>query len=147
MQTARANTRSRGPYLAAQQACIDRRALHSPTPSIPMRTLAAPSCSVHQPERSVQPEHAVDGANFRRSDQTAVANRDRIEPPLELGLPKLQETLQLRKIRAEIVILPNIGLQQPGMVGSPIHDFGGCQAVSLHLSFEVRGDHFGSLVS
>src|SRR5271165_4180408 len=130
-----------------KEADASRRAPHSPPPLSPTRTLAALSRGVYQPERSVQPEHAIDGADFGWSNQAAMANRDRVQAPVQLGLPELQEALQLGEIRTEIVVLPDIGLQQPRMVGSPVKDFGGCQAVSLHLSFEIVGDHSGNLDS
>jgi hypothetical protein len=33
----------------------------------------------------------------------------------ERFLPEIQKTLQLREIWAEVVVLPDVGLQQPGM--------------------------------
>jgi hypothetical protein len=40
----------------------------------------------------------------------------------ERFLPKLQKTLQFREIWVEVVVLPDVALQQPGMVWAPIQD-------------------------
>ena len=65
---------------------------------------------------SVQPKLAVDGANFGRFDQARVRHGDRVQRAFELFQPKVQKLIQLRKAGAEIVILPDIGLQQPRMI-------------------------------
>jgi hypothetical protein len=42
-------------------------------------------------------------------------DRDRMHDTFERFLPEIQKTLQLREIWAEVVVLPDVGLQQPGM--------------------------------
>ena len=55
---------------------------------------------------SVQPELAVDRANFGRLDQARMRHGDRVQRAFELFKPKVQELIQVREHRAEIVILP-----------------------------------------
>ena len=62
---------------------------------------------------SVQPELAVDRADFGRLDQPRMRNRHRMQRALELLQPEIEEFVQHRKIRAEIVVLPDISLKQP----------------------------------
>src|SRR6185437_3885155 len=69
---------------------------------------------------SMQPEYTIDGAELRGLDQLGVRDANRIQRPLQLLLPELQEVLQRGKSREQIVILPDIALQQRGMIGHPI---------------------------
>ena len=62
--------------------------------------------------KSVQPEHAVDGAQFGRLDQLGMRNGDGEQRAFELLLPEREKILQRRKFREQILILPDIGLQQ-----------------------------------
>ncbi len=59
----------------------------------------------------MQPEHTVDGAQFSGLDQLGVRNPDRIKRPLEFLLPEVEEILQRREFRKQIVILPDVCLQ------------------------------------
>ena len=49
-------------------------------------------------------------------------NSDRMQDTFERFLPKLQKALQLREIWVEVVVLPDVALQQPGMVRAPVQD-------------------------
>ncbi len=59
---------------------------------------------------SVQSELAVDGADFRRLDQPRMRHRHRVQRTLELFQPEIEEFVEHWKVRAEIVVLPDIGL-------------------------------------
>src|SRR6516162_6633364 len=89
----------------------------------------------------MQPEDTVDGAQFRRLDQSRVGNHHGMQRPLELALPKNQEFLQAREVRAQIVVLPNIRLEQPAMVWTAVVDVGRGQTVALDLTHKVLRDH------
>src|SRR5438270_7246116 len=52
----------------------------------------------------VQPEHAVDGAQFGRLDQLGMRNGDSEQRAFELFLPEGEKVLQRREIREQIVI-------------------------------------------
>ena len=56
---------------------------------------------------------------------------------LELLLPELQKLVQLGEFGKQIVGLPEIGLQQPAMIGTPIQDVRRGQAVTLDLLDEI----------
>jgi hypothetical protein len=55
--------------------------------------------------------------------------------------PEGQKPLQFGKFRTEVVFLPDIGLEQPGMIGTPVKDVRSRQAVALHLTAEVTALH------
>src|ERR1700738_3796742 len=90
---------------------------------------------------SVQPEHAVDGAQLGRLDQARVGDDDRVERPVELLLPEGKKSLEHRKLGAEIVVLPHVGLQQPAVVRPAIKNPRRGQAIAGKLALEVLGDH------
>jgi hypothetical protein len=47
-----------------------------------------------------------------------------MQDTFERFLPEFQKTPQFREIWAEVVVLPDVGLQQPGMVRAPVQDVG-----------------------
>jgi hypothetical protein len=53
---------------------------------------------------------------------TVLINSDRMQDTFERFLPEPQKGPQLREIWVEVVVLPDVALQQPGMVGAPIQD-------------------------
>jgi hypothetical protein len=91
--------------------------------------------------RLVETEDAVDRLNLGRLDQFAVRNLDRVQGTLELRLPEVQELLQYREIGENIVILPDVLLQEPPMVGPAIKNMCRREPVPEHLLFKVFGDH------
>src|SRR5215475_1953003 len=92
---------------------------------------------------SVQAELAVDGAHLGRLDQARMGDRHRMQRALERALPEQQELLQHRERRTEVVFLPDVALQQPGMVRAPIEDMRGGETVALELLHEIRRSAFG----
>jgi hypothetical protein len=60
---------------------------------------------------SVQPELAVDRADLGRLDQTRMRHGDRVQRAFQGLQPEIEEFVERRKYRAEIVILPDIALQ------------------------------------
>src|SRR5262245_37533615 len=91
--------------------------------------------------RSVQPEFAVDRPQLGRLDQPGVRHGDRMQNALERALPESQEALQLREIRAQVVLLPDVGLQQPRIVRPAIQDASGGQAIAAQLTLKVLRGH------
>ncbi|OWV71692.1 hypothetical protein ATY76_31030 [Rhizobium sp. R339] len=57
--------------------------------------------------------------------------------PIELFLPELQEAAHLGKIGGEVVILPDVGLQNRRVVRQVVEDLGGRQTIALQLLFHV----------
>ena len=64
----------------------------------------------------MKPENAIHCFDLGRLDKVGMRNRDRMQDTLERFLPKLQKTLQLVEVWVEVVALPDVALQQPGMV-------------------------------
>jgi len=60
----------------------------------------------------MQSKDAVDGVQFGRLDQLGMRDGDGEQGAVELLLPKRKKVLQRRKIRKQIVVLPDLGLQQ-----------------------------------
>ena len=50
-------------------------------------------------------------------------DRDRMQDTFERFLPKLQKAQQLGEIWVEVVVLPDVALQQPGMIRAPVQMF------------------------
>src|ERR1700751_4959765 len=90
--------------------------------------------------RSMQPKHAVDGAQLGRLDQPGMRHGDREQRTVELLLPEGEEILQRRKFRKQIVVLPDVGLQQRGMIRHPIEDLRRRQPVTQDLLPEIVGN-------
>src|SRR3974377_1002805 len=68
------------------------------------------STSLNGRAESVQPELTIDRANFCRLDQTRMLHGSRWQRAFELFQPKVQELIQVREHRTQIVILPDVGL-------------------------------------
>jgi len=68
----------------------------------------------------MQPEQPVHRFDLGRFDKARMCDRDRMQDTFERFLPEFQKALQLGKFGAEIVGLPDVGLQQPGMIRAPI---------------------------
>src|ERR1700679_4268365 len=82
-----------------------------------------------------------DRLHFARPDQAIVRHRDRMQRAVELVAPEGEELLQFRKGGCQIVILPDVILQQAGMVGQMVENVGGGEAVSFELAAERNGNH------
>lgn len=91
---------------------------------------------------SMQPEFAIDGFKLGWLDQLAVGDLDRMQRTFELLLPKLQKALQFGEVREKIVILPNVGLEEPMMVRPPIKNVRCGQTKAINLLDEIWRNHF-----
>ena len=65
----------------------------------------------------------------------------RVEGAIEFFLPKGEEILECREFRKQIVILPDIGLQQRGMIRHPIEDLCRGQPLPQDLLPTILGNH------
>ena len=72
----------------------------------------------------MQHENAIHWFDLGRFDEAGMRDRDRMQDTFERFLPEFQKTPQFREIWAEVVVLPDVGLQQPGMVRAPVQDVG-----------------------
>jgi hypothetical protein len=64
----------------------------------------------------MEPENATHCFDLGRFDEAGMRNSDRMQDTFERFLPKPQKRPQLREIWVEVVVLPDVALQQPGMV-------------------------------
>src|SRR5215475_1217519 len=90
----------------------------------------------------MQPEFPADGLELCRLDQLAMRDAHRVQRSFKLLLPKGQEAMQLGKFGEEIVILPDVGLEQPAMIGTPIQYVRSRQAITTDLFTEILRNHF-----
>ena len=66
----------------------------------------------------MQDELALQCPPFRRRDQFAVNVAHRMQGAVQLILPEFEEAAHLRKVRRQIVILPDVGLEDRRMIGA-----------------------------
>ena len=91
---------------------------------------------------SVQREIGRNEAQFGRLDEARMGHQDLVQPPLEILAPEIQEALELGKARVEIVVLPDVALDQRGMIWHPLEDFSRRQAVAAEHRREVVVGHW-----
>jgi hypothetical protein len=89
----------------------------------------------------VQPELAVDRADLGRLDQPRMRHGDRVQRTFQGLQPEIEELVERRKCRAQIVILPDIALQQPRVVWPPVENVSCGQPIALKLSAKVLRNH------
>src|SRR4051794_13694146 len=68
-------------------------------------------------------------------------HRDRVQRSLEFVQPESEEFVEHRKLRAKIVVLPDIGLQQRGVIRQAVENVSCRQPVALDLTPEIVRDH------
>ena len=58
---------------------------------------------------------------------------DRMQNAFHFAVPMIEEGRELRETGREIIFLPDVELQQAGVIRSVVVDIGGCQAVANKL--------------
>ena len=71
-------------------------------------------------------------------------NSDRMQDTFERFLPKPQKGPQPMEIWVEVVVLPGLALQQPGMVRAPVQDIRRGWAVPFYLLLKILRGHENS---
>src|SRR5262249_55153717 len=66
---------------------------------------------------------------------------DRVQRAFQSLQPEIEEFVERRKYRAEIVILPDIALQQPGVIRPPVENVGCGQPIAFKLPPKVLRHH------
>src|SRR5271169_3556720 len=61
----------------------------------------------------------------------------RVQRPFELLEPEVEELVQFREYRAKVVALPDIALQEPGVVRPPVQDVRRGQSIAFELFAKV----------
>lgn len=78
-----------------------------------------------------------DGTGFCRPDSLPRHDRNRMYGGVDVAAPIIQEFMQFRIARREIVELPDEALNKDGMVRHIVKDFRRRQPVSLQLHREI----------
>src|SRR4028119_1045594 len=91
------------------------------------------------PERraSIDRDHPVDRAPFGGADKVLVGDPDRMKGGLDLAAPMIEEAVQLRELRRDVIFLPDEQLDELGVVRHVIADLRRQQAVALQLDEEI----------
>ena len=89
----------------------------------------------------MQPGLAVDRADLGWLDQLRMRHCDRVQRAFQGLQPEIEGFVERRKYRAEIVILPNIALQQPGVIRPPVENVGCGQPIAFKLPPKVLRHH------
>jgi hypothetical protein len=91
--------------------------------------------------RSMQPEHPVDRAQFRGLDHLGMGDGHRMQVAVQGFPPEIEEALKFREVRTQVIGLPYIGLQQPGMIRTTVEYVGGRQTIAGELLSEAVRYH------
>lgn len=86
----------------------------------------------------VQLELTIDTPPFVGPDQALMAVVDRVQRTIEGRSPEVKEPVHLGKIGSQIVVLPDVGLENGFKVRDAIKDMRGGQAVAAQLPFQIR---------
>src|SRR5262249_35024519 len=89
----------------------------------------------------VQPEFVPDRLDFGWLDEARMRHCHRIEQAVELARPEVEEFLELGKMRVQVVLLPDVVLQDVRMIGHAVEDVRGGEAVAFELAAEVGAGH------
>src|SRR5208283_3116345 len=87
---------------------------------------------------SMKAEFRAQRLDLGRLDELRMADHNAIQRPFKLFLPERQEFDQNRKIRRDIIVLPDIGLQQAGMIWQMIKNLRRCKPISGELLDKIR---------
>ena len=66
---------------------------------------------------------------------------DGMKQAVQLPRPEIEKLLQLGEMRVQVVLLPDVGLQDSGMIGHSVQDVGGRQTEPFELPTEVWAHH------
>src|SRR4051794_8088738 len=86
---------------------------------------------------SMQVIKARGETEFRRLDQLRAADPDAVQLALEVLVPEIEELAQLGEAGGQVQVLPDVALQHVPMIGHPVENLGGRDAVVLELRYET----------
>jgi hypothetical protein len=97
----------------------------------------------------MQPKFAVNRPDLSRLDELGVADNHAMQRPVKFLLPECQEFNQDGKLRRDVVVLPDKGLQQARVIRDMIEDARSGEPIAGKLLYEIRrrsacSDPFGS---
>jgi hypothetical protein len=94
---------------------------------------------LHKSQALVQSELAIKGMDLCRFDELCMADEHTVQGPVEAFAPKPQKLEQGRKVRGEIVVLPDVGLEQARVVGQMIEDPRRGEPIACEVLDKIRG--------
>ena len=71
------------------------------------------------------------------SDEPLVCDRHTMELAIEIARPEVEELLEAREAGMDVVVLPDIRLQERGMIWHPVKDLCRRQAEASELCSEI----------
>ncbi|CUX54946.1 hypothetical protein AGR4B_pAt20308 [Agrobacterium tumefaciens str. CFBP 5621] len=86
----------------------------------------------------MQLEFTIDTPPFVRPDQPLMTVANRMQRPIQGRLPEIEEFAHFREIRSEVVVLPDIGLEDGFEVGNAIEDMRCGKAITVELPLKIR---------
>src|SRR5690606_17651448 len=119
-------------------SCLQKRS--SWRGSVPER----PSKTKPVIRRLIDQKFVTAHADIFRCDQLFAGHGHGMQPPLDLLDTRAEEFIEFRKLRGMVVFLPDIALQEAGVIGHVIKDFRRCQAVITQL--EDQACHIPNLL-
>ena len=84
----------------------------------------------------MQVEAGVGDLQARDLEQAAGADLDRVQAAYQVALPEVEESSQDGEMRRQVVVLPEVGLEQGWMVGQMVENLCRGEPVTLKLAFE-----------
>src|SRR5579862_4938514 len=84
----------------------------------------------------VQRELVTVVAEFRRHEEPACGDPNRVQSALDAGFPEMEEFVEHRKSRCEIEFLPYEGLQDRRVIGEVVQNFGRREPVAVQTQLE-----------
>src|SRR5260370_206863 len=91
--------------------------------------------------RLVQSEFTVDGTYFGRPNQAGMRNGHRMQRSFKCLERERQKPIEHGELWAEIIVLPNKGLQQGGMIRKPIENLSRRQTIAFELAWKIFRCH------
>ena len=89
----------------------------------------------------MQAKLSVQIADFLRRQQLRVHHANFVERAVEAFAPEFEEIVEFWKVWRQIIILPEIGLDEDRVIGQPVQNLRRGKAVSLQLSDEIPVCH------
>src|SRR6266436_681967 len=88
----------------------------------------------------MQLEFAAVIFQFRRLDDAGSSNPYRVQLAVQLGFPKAKKSVEHREFGAQIIFLPDIGLEKSRVVRPAVEDFRRGQPVTLQCQLKTAHD-------
>lgn len=89
----------------------------------------------------MQAKLSVQIADFLRRQQLPVHYANSVERAVEAFVPEFKEIVEFWKVWRQVIVLPEIGLDEGRVIGQTVQDFRRGEAVSLQLGDELPVCH------